>query len=433
MSLKVITRNLDSKGFENVYVQYAHNGTSKRFPVGENGLKVQRGGMEDGRLVKCAGAAWKEHNASIVDGNEAIDTTKSQLTRIIRRYSEDNGTVPTPEVLEELWKAPKNAKGSPGAKVTFWQLFKDYEAVLKAKVKKGTDGHKDGYNTARGLKPLGTLLLEFERAHGIKLTLASFDFALMTRFNDFMLEQGHLNSTTKTRIARLKALLNYFVQMGVSKHVAFREYKRDKTHKDAPKNQRIVALNEQELAEWLALELDCKHLRYARALFSLACATGLRFSDVTRVGPHCINNDAIQIVTRKTGDTLTIPLNWLSRKVLAEYPDGMRATDLGKYNARLVALGEMCPSLHNAFTRTAFSGNARVVDESKNRKYQYLSSHVGRKTFVTRCLMDGIPEFKIRRWTGHKNLESFARYVDNEIGEADIMSRFKYVELPKIS
>lgn len=411
-SLKVVTRNLDKNGFENVYVQY--NG-GKRFPIGTAGLKVKAGGMEGSQLVKCSGAAWKEHNASIAAGNEAIETTRSELARIVRRYTEDNGVAPTPDVLEELWKAPQDAKGTAGAKVTFWQLFAAYETEMKLK--------RSG-NTWRTIKPLGTLLLEFEQAHHVKLSLGSFDYALMVRLNDFMLQKGRLNSTARTRIAKLKAMLNWTVKMGFSKHVTFREYKREKSHKDAPTNQRIVALNDDELNELLALELDCPHMRYARALFSLACATGLRFSDSVRIGPACIDGENIRIVTEKTNEELTIPLNWLSRKVLSEYPKGMRGTDLGLYNARLVKLGEMCPTLHKSFTRTTFSGITPVTNETKKLKYQHLSSHVGRKTFVTRCLTQGIPEFKIRKWTGHKNLESFTRYVDNVVGEVETMSRF---------
>ena len=424
MSLKVVTRNLDSKGFENVYVQYAHGGVSKRFSVGPKGLKVLRGGMEDGRLVKCAGAAWKEHNASIKDGNEAIEATSSGLAFLIRRFREDNKESPTPDVLEELWKATNEGKGTAGAKVTFWQLFGEYEAMLKARVKTNKDGHKVGYNTARGLQPLRTQLIEFEQARGVKVTLGSFDYSLMTAFNDFMLGQGHRNSTTRTRMALLIAMLNHWVKMGISKHVAFREYKRDRSHKDAPTNQRIVALNDEELSQLLGLELDCPHLRYARSLFSLSCATGLRFSDAVRVGPDCIDNGNIRIVTKKTGEELTIPLNALSKQVLAEYPGGMRSTDLGLYNARLVKLGEMCPALHKPFKRTTFSGLNPVDYELKTMKFHHLSSHVGRKTFVSRCLTKGVPEFKIRRWTGHKNLESFTRYIDNEVGESDMMARF---------
>lgn len=416
MSLKVVTKNSDKLGRETVYVQYFDGTDSKRFPTG---VKVKPGGMEDGRLAKCAGAAWKEHNASIVDGNAAIEKTSSTLAFLIRRYNEDQGEKPSGAVLEELWKSQKGAKDAEGAKATFWQHFAEYEGQLKAKV----TPTKEGYSTARGLKPLRTLLLEFERARGIKISLASIDYRMLSAFNDFMLSHGHLNSTVRTRMARLKAMLNHFVRMGISNNVAFRDYKRDRKHKDAPLNQRIVALHDDELKELLALELDCPRLRYARALFALCAGTGLRFSDAIRVGPNHVDGENIRITTKKTGEELTIPLNWLSRLALAEFPQ-MRSTDLGLYNERLVKLGEMCKTLHRPFIRTTFSGLSPITNEDKTLKYHHLSSHAGRKTFVTRCLMQGVPEFKIRKWTGHKNLESFSKYVDNVIGEADMMSRF---------
>lgn len=426
MSLKVVTRNLSKEGFETVYIQYSHLGVSKRFPVGPQGLKVKQGGFEDGKFVKCAGAAWKAHNDSLTDANDRIGEEVGELTAIIRRYTEDNKIAPTPDVLGELYLAPATAaaKAAGVTASTFWELWNKYLAMMEARV-----SGKSGYNTARSIKPLGKLLLQFEQARVMKLSLASFDYALMSDFQTFLIGLGQRNATVRTRVALVKTMLNWTVKMKGSKHVAFREFTQSSSFKNAPKNQRIVALNEVELKEFMALPLDDKHLRYAQSLFTLCCATGLRYIDAIQVKPDMIHNEAIVITTQKTGEELTIPLNWMSKAVLAECPAGMHSVDLGQYNARLQSIAKMCKSLHTPFTKTTFSGLTSVKNTDsegkiKGLKYQHVTSHVGRKTFVTRCLINAIPEYKIRKWTGHKDLTNFSKYVDNQIGDSVIMDKF---------
>src|SRR5690606_12268943 len=48
-------------------------------------------------------------------------------------------------------------------------------------------------------------------------------------------------------------------------------------------------------------------------------------------------------------------------------------------------------------------------------KYQTISMHTARRTFVSLALEKGLDVETIRRWTGHRDLRSFSAYVS--IGE----------------
>lgn len=422
MSLKVVLRNAtDSKPIGNVYVQYAWDGQSKRFAVGARGLKAHKGGFEGGELVRCIGAEWKEHNASVKPGNAEIAVTVGALSKIVKRFTEDNGVAPSGEVLEELYllSIGKLSAGEKAVEKTFWKHLEAYEAELKAKA----DREEARTNTVRTLKPLFSLLREYEKAHGIRLTWDSFDYKLLNGLNEFMIGQGKRNSSIRTRIAKLKAVLNHFVKIGVCRNTAFREYRVNREQLSSPKGQRIIALNDEELAEWMALDLEGeKRLSYARDLFALSCATGLRYSDVKRVGWQHVEGGCIEITTVKTREQLHIPLNTISRAVLDKYSQGMKHVDNNDYNEDLRVIAGRCKLLQKQVTQITYSGQ-RVIEEVAP-KAEFISSHVGRKTFVTRCLLRGIPEFKIRKWTGHKDLSSFEKYIDSVVAQAEFMDKF---------
>ena len=45
------------------------------------------------------------------------------------------------------------------------------------------------------------------------------------------------------------------------------------------------------------------------------------------------------------------------------------------------------------------------------KRYELLSSHVGRRSFVTLSISKGIPIQVIESMTGHKDLASFQKYI----------------------
>ena len=60
-------------------------------------------------------------------------------------------------------------------------------------------------------------------------------------------------------------------------------------------------------------------------------------------------------------------------------------------------------------TITRYIGQRRV--DKTAPKYEFITSHTARKTFVTNSLILGMKEIVIRNITGHKKESSFRRYV----------------------
>ena len=60
-------------------------------------------------------------------------------------------------------------------------------------------------------------------------------------------------------------------------------------------------------------------------------------------------------------------------------------------------------------TIVRFKGNERV--ERTFYKYELLTTHCGRRTFVVNALYLGIPSEVIMKWTGHSDYKSMRPYI----------------------
>ena len=60
-------------------------------------------------------------------------------------------------------------------------------------------------------------------------------------------------------------------------------------------------------------------------------------------------------------------------------------------------------------TRLRYSGRHRIEETLK--KYEVVTSHIGRHTFVVQALTLGIPSEVIRKYTGHKTEKTMRPYV----------------------
>lgn len=61
------------------------------------------------------------------------------------------------------------------------------------------------------------------------------------------------------------------------------------------------------------------------------------------------------------------------------------------------------------FTQTVFR-KGKTFD-TIYKTWQLISSHTGRRSFVTNTLSAGIPPYAVMKMTGHKTLKSFETYI----------------------
>lgn len=153
-----------------------------------------------------------------------------------------------------------------------------------------------------------------------------------------------------------------------------------------------------------------------RDAFCLCCFTSLRYSDVKQLKWANISGDKIIITTQKTKDKLTIELNKYSKAILERYDKEKKFDDglvfhlpvISGVNTYIRRIGKEC-GIDTPVQTTEMRGRQRV--DKVQPKYELLSSHAGRRTFVCNALSLGIPVNVVMEWTGHSSYESMKPYI----------------------
>ena len=176
----------------------------------------------------------------------------------------------------------------------------------------------------------------------------------------------------------------------------------------------MLCLTENELFRIYNLKNLPERLKRARDIFCFGCFTGLRFSDIDKLRHFHLNDDFIEIKAEKTKDSLRIPLNVYAKEILYKYQDSFNDRPLPtglsnqKTNEALKEIGEHA-KLNDIICLEKFNGSNKVTITKK--KYELLSTHTARRTFVTLALEKGIRAEVVMTMTGHKNYKTFKRYI----------------------
>lgn len=176
----------------------------------------------------------------------------------------------------------------------------------------------------------------------------------------------------------------------------------------------VVYLTFDELRRLSAIDLSASSdLFQCRDLFLFCCFSGLRYSDALKLLKTDIHTDHIRIVTRKTSDPLTIELNDTTRAILQRYADtpgthALPTLAIYRYNRHLKTIAHLA-GIDAPVSRVWWVGSQR--HEKSLPKWQAMSSHCARRTFVVTALTLGIHSEVVMKWTGHKNHETMKPYV----------------------
>lgn len=232
-------------------------------------------------------------------------------------------------------------------------------------------------------------------------------------FSEFMQRQGLCNSTIKTKLTLLKTLLRAMRANG-------------QLFSDAPLNadihlrggrryESLVYLTVEELKAMETADLSqTPHLSETRDAFVFCCYTGLRFSDVEKLKWSDVADGVISVVTQKTSTALSIELNTHSAAILGRRRRGssdspvFHVPRISATNANLKAIGERL-NIDAPVRRVKFRGARR--EETVFKKWELLSSHCARRTFVVTALRLGINAEVIMRWTGHSKYDAMKPYI----------------------
>lgn len=335
------------------------------------------------------------HHTSAADINRMIADYESHIETLFAAYSEP----PTPEQLKSDFNAL--LYGMPNNSPTVCKLIDTFIA---------TQSGVSGWSAAMFTKyrTLGRHFAKFAP----KLTIDELTADHLRGFTKMMIESGYKNSYTAKMYDFLKTFLLWAKANGRYDGAALETYKL--RLKGSENKQAVVYLTWDELQTLYSFPFENQAYSCARDVFCFCCFSGLRWSDAAKLKQGDVHGDHIEVITLKTTDSLKIELNDYSRAILDKYkrtnPEAkaLPVVANAQMNRYLKEIGRLA-GLDEQVKKVWFVGSVR--HESNQPKWQLLTTHVARRTFVVNALYLGISPSVIMQWTGHSKYETMKPYI----------------------
>jgi integrase len=262
---------------------------------------------------------------------------------------------------------------------------------------------------------------DFQTKDGKPVTFASFNQAFFDRYEKFLVSKEHpflgedepkrglFNDTIAKYCATLKSFLQWSYESGYHQNTA--AFTNIKTQIKRKSKNEIVALTEKEVFQLLQKDLSREpRLERVRDLFCFGCFTGQRFSDIMRFSQDDFDGRKWDFMSIKVKKRVIVPFTGFIRNalpILKKYDYTMPAISNQKFNEYLKEIGEIA-GLDHPVRIIRFSGVKEV--QIRQPKYEFMSSHMARRTFVTIMLEKGVPITVVQKITQHSDIRMLMKY-----------------------
>lgn len=246
-----------------------------------------------------------------------------------------------------------------------------------------------------------TYFTEFCKKMKYQYSFEDFDDKFYNKFVDYLQGKELKPNTIGKNINTFKTILNQATADGLNTNL---KYKSFKIFKEVPDD---VYLTEEELEKIEKVPLTDELNKY-RELFLIACYTGLRFSDYSRLTTDNIVNGNIEIRQQKTNEKVSIPL--LHKDIMTWIRNRNQYGKIFEQhlNINIKEIAKQA-GINNPIVVEYTKGGKRYSETKE--KWQLISSHTGRRSLATNLHLNGINDVNIMAVTGHKDFKSFNRYI----------------------
>lgn len=357
-----------------LYAVYCHG--SETFRV-KTGVRINPEDWDHDHLKKSA-PAYEAKNA-------LLNTVLSELIDTVNkiRYSGEEPTVAA------VRKAYGGVPDCLEKTMTFWTRKEEYMAYKRTKL---------APNSIRNTLQMFRSLKDYEKEFDYQMDPVTFDRAEFERYVMYLSLKCKLRDNYVSKQARqLRAFLHWAYPDGNFKYVNHPEFSTE-----------VIALKETELHILIDAELGDLYLP-VRDLFVFLCLTGMRFSDSQRVDKAWQDEGVFKFRQKKTGGIAMPPIFNTTKDILKRWRGHPPRMWAHEFNYHLKELFKDL-GLNRPIQVSAVKCGRRVY--SIHPLSEVISSHVGRKTFITLALSKGIPLQDVMRMSGHLDYRSMRSYIE---------------------
>lgn len=380
-----------------IYLFFNYDSKRLKYSFGET-VHPKYWNFSNQRLKKSVGGS--------LEVNHLLDRVEEEIKKIYRTGNIQNNALSNEYLKERLDKALDFKK----------KLSKDFFDFLNEFIEVQTP-----FKTHRTIQKYRTLynhLSSFQQTKKLTISFEKVDMKFYEQFTTYCINDLKLlNNSIAKYVKTLKTFLHWSTERGYNSYFAFKKFKTKE--KDAD----IIYLTEDELFHLYEYDFSANEkLEKVRDVFCFGCFTGLRYSDILRVKKENIQKNTIEIVSEKTEDRLSIPLIDYAVEILRKYKFDLPVISNQKTNAYLKEIGKIT-RIDEPVTLTQFRGAQEI--QTTRPKYEFLTTHTARRSFVTLSLEKGMRPEMVMSITGHKEYATFKKYIK-------ISAKVKGMEMRKI-
>ncbi len=329
-----------------------------------------------------------------------LDKLSSEFKTIFRNALIDGerpNAIAITKLLQE--KLNLNYTGSDSRKenLTFFRFIEKF--IEESKSQKAIGTIKNYKNTFKHLK-------DYSKLSGIQFDFNDITIEWRSGFLKYLQSIGMARNSEGKHIKNIKVFLNIATERKLNTKLDFRLRSFSKPVESVRKLfltiDEIKSINELDLS-------NEKELDIVRDFFVISTMTALRYSDVINLKAENIKEDRIEIITKKTGESVVIPLSPIVKNIFLKYGNNLPKAPCNQvYNKQIKRVGEKA-ELNEPITIVRTSGGIKKAITLP--KYEFLSSHCGRRSMISNSILAGINTASIQLISGHRNLQSFQSYV----------------------
>ncbi|MDH7913213.1 tyrosine-type recombinase/integrase [Winogradskyella sp. SYSU M77433] len=284
-------------------------------------------------------------------------------------------------------------------------------------------------STIKRYKNIKNHLLEFEKQVSYKLTFSNINERFYTDFTDYCYSTlDHGTNTFARNVGLFKTFMFWALKEKYTYNEAFKNFK---------KPERVVtqevALTLDQVKTIFEFEAKSKSLDKVKDIFVFQCLTGLRYGELKLISERTVRNG--MIILKEDKDVIKeireIPLFEITKYILKKYNNQLPLISNQKQNELIKIV----------FKNAEFDFDVEYTRNKNKHKetlvkpfYDRISSHTGRRSFITILKKKGVADKTIMKMTGHRDLKTFNTYykVDLEAKRDAIELAFGSMELPKL-
>jgi integrase len=294
-------------------------------------------------------------------------------------------------IIKEL-KKEKTEKNKE--KLSLMEEWKKYHTIIKVHPR-----------TLQGMTVSFNHFEKFSKA--MRLNFEDVTAELVSKYASYLQKLGQVDSTVSKNVERVKRFMNYSYKAGLHNNLSYKDFS------ISQKEKRIIFLEWDEVKTLMNFQPEGSMDRKALDNFLFGCLTAMRYSDYHNLKRADVSevtfpgNDESYDLAKyrqiKTGKLNIIPLLPEALAIIERNKEAK-----GDFALPRISIQKINDSIKE-IARRAGINTLMAVDEFKGdkcitkyvEKWQLLSTHIGRKTFISVAASKSIPIHIVASVAGH--------------------------------